>query len=694
MGDNMFVWGGKGGRGASAEAGPSAGAAFSAATHARASELDPSLYAFNVRTAAWKRIATVGSKPSSGRHSHTASLCGVRLPWTDPSEPQSQSMIIFGGVGPQPPTYGQATRNPYGAHTPSTLDGGETTAASYSYGTPAAALGRESAAAASFCRDVYSLDMETKRWTRVDGDSVSDDLVWSQGGGGDDSPSCGAAAAGEAAAEYEGAMRAVGQRMPDRDVTAVRSHTAVVYSRRLWIFGGMRQTGVSSHLDTIHLKKMKWVPLKHTSEVRPHGVMGHTAVVWGGSMWVYGGVNSNSDRVDTVYSYSFNVGAWTKKDCGGESPEARSGHAAQVFGRSMLVYGGSTGPMEYSGDCHMLNLGSLLWEKIELQCPPSLLGRRYCVLNVFPVEDAENAPSGADSGCDSPQAADGVAADASSPRNSEGRLLCRAFAMGGGGDAEHASAYNANQYHCRNDIAVLDFAGGWPHAARCDGLATSSMYAGGHEGVDTDAHAGAGHVRRPVSVQLPMRYSRFETWHIHSAFDPVTPLVSQKPDRKLTDEEVAKMSERLSIQTLQTRQKKLEELRARLCQSQKTKKLTKEEEDKAVERMYSQHVNKQKKQVADTQAKLARERRSRPRIDSTQLKVSVNRLHTQAIKHREDTMKKLTGQVMVTRPEGKKLAPDERERVNKDLYYDRVKATKAKREALLEKYLHSAASVC
>ena len=110
--------------------------------------------------------------------------------------------------------------------------------------------------------------------------------------------------------------------------------------------------------------------------------------------------------------------------------------------------------------------------------------------------------------------------------------------------------------------------------------------------------------------------------------------------------------------------------------------------------MYSQHVNKQKKQVADTQAKLARERRSRPRIDPTQLKVSVNRLHTQAIKHREDTMKKLTGQVMVTRPEGKKLAPDERERVNKDLYYDRVKATKAKREALLEKYLHSAASVC
>ena len=426
LGDNIYIFGGR-----------------SSAPSGRG-ELDPHLYAFNVATAAWKKLSTTGARPAYGRYGHTACLWHGTLPWTDPNEPQTASMIVFGGYTHSSPSVGNGVLDfqPHGVQ-----HGGMT-----------------------YCRDILCLDLETKKWSRVDGSAVVDTLLWGREMG--ITPE--GAAAGDSLSQIQ---------MPKRDVTAVKGHTSVVYGRRLWVFGGVRDGGhVSSHLDTLHLKKMKWVPLKNAADAKPHGVFGHTAVVWGGSMWVYGGQNSDNDRMAAVCSYNFSIGAWSKKDCIGDIPTPRSGHQAAAYKQHMVVFGGSTGHMEYSQECFILNLGTLMWEAVGLTFPPGNYTRRHFSLDAMVC--SEEAEDGVSSGCSSPVAAGERVAVEEVGGGGGGvvdvqALNVRLFAFGGGGDAEHPSSYNSNQYHCTNDVLVLDLPGGWQHAARCEPVSARSMVPAG-----------------------------------------------------------------------------------------------------------------------------------------------------------------------------------------------------------------------
>ena len=452
MGPNFFIWGGRGA--------------------AKSADLDPALYAFNVKSAQWKKVSCSGAKPYFGRHSHTCTLYAGDLPWREStSDDCPGTMVSVGGISHQ------LQANDYPEYSPRSMIRKE----------PQLSLNRNSTPM-TFSKDLLFIDLETKRWTRISPDTLVDPSLW------------------------------LPDRTPSREVTAVKNHTTVIYKHRLYIYGGVRESGSSSHIDCINLRRMKWVPVPRpdNNTFKPRAVQAHSSVVWNGCMWVYGGRNNDGDLVADVFAYNFSTGAWSQKPIGGDIPSARCSHACQVVSNFMIVHGGNTAPLEYSKECYILNLSSLIWSRIQLVSPPNYFGVQCHSMNVMIDTEVDH------------------------PHNmsTEGDVMrvLRGFVFGGGGDIENV-AYSLNQYQCNNDVTILDFCGGWRNANMCAPSSPSRPASGSAMEAVFESHSQTA-ASRPLSVQLPMRYARSEPWRLEYGFDPVAPTRTSLDKKKMTQEEV------------------------------------------------------------------------------------------------------------------------------------------------------------
>ena len=67
----------------------------------------------------------------------------------------------------------------------------------------------------------------------------------------------------------------------------------------------------------------------------------HTAVIYEGSMVIFGGFSTNGERSNDIYRYYFKDNKWEKVSALGlDAPEPRAGHSSLIFGDSMVIFGG------------------------------------------------------------------------------------------------------------------------------------------------------------------------------------------------------------------------------------------------------------------------------------------------------------------------------------------------------------------
>jgi hypothetical protein len=78
-----------------------------------------------------------------------------------------------------------------------------------------------------------------------------------------------------------------------------------------------------------------------------------TCVISGDNMILHGGHDGNRHLQDT-HVFDFNSSSWSALLVDGPVPSPRDSHVAVLFGRSMYLYGGSTGSA--MGDFHELKL--------------------------------------------------------------------------------------------------------------------------------------------------------------------------------------------------------------------------------------------------------------------------------------------------------------------------------------------------
>jgi hypothetical protein len=118
---------------------------------------------------------------------------------------------------------------------------------------------------------------------------------------------------------------------------ARQAHTAVAHEGAMYIFGGERSAYYYSDIWKYDFADDTWTFVAPRNSSAAIGRHDHSAVVYNGVMYVYGG-RSSAAKGD-LWAYDISEGTWTLMPASpGMAP--RFGHGAAVVGGAMYVYGG------------------------------------------------------------------------------------------------------------------------------------------------------------------------------------------------------------------------------------------------------------------------------------------------------------------------------------------------------------------
>lgn len=144
--------------------------------------------------------------------------------------------------------------------------------------------------------------------------------------------------------------------------------SAVLWQGSLYVFGGYDQHGFCCDgLHAFQFARNAWFKeLKTTGKARER--YHHTAVVYGRCMYIFGG-RSDNEALDDLLEYHFDARSWTVIATTGTPPSKRWGHSACVLGDKMFVFGGCDGQSCF-GDLHEYDFGTRRWSLVDVpHCP-------------------------------------------------------------------------------------------------------------------------------------------------------------------------------------------------------------------------------------------------------------------------------------------------------------------------------------
>ncbi|EKM52608.1 uncharacterized protein PHACADRAFT_261148 [Phanerochaete carnosa HHB-10118-sp] len=150
-----------------------------------------------------------------------------------------------------------------------------------------------------------------------------------------------------------------------------RAHTATPVEHRLVMIGGGEGPYYYNDVFVLDTIARRWSrPSFPPTMVLPPPRRAHTAVLWRGKIWVFGGGNGSmalNDLWTLEASGSANMDRmkWELVQTRGRKPTARGYHTANLVGNVMVIVGGSDG-RECFSDIWCLNLESLNWSRVNL----------------------------------------------------------------------------------------------------------------------------------------------------------------------------------------------------------------------------------------------------------------------------------------------------------------------------------------
>lgn len=149
-------------------------------------------------------------------------------------------------------------------------------------------------------------------------------------------------------------------------------HTAVLWEGTMWIFGGqISTTGTSTVLsNTIiayNIEKNEWWSVNPTSSsALPTPRKGHSAIVYNDTMLIFGGCGASSEAYNDMWVYSFESNTWAEvRTTHGQQPPPRYTHASEILDSNWYIYGGQDGSKDLS-DFHVYDLKTSSWYQVEL----------------------------------------------------------------------------------------------------------------------------------------------------------------------------------------------------------------------------------------------------------------------------------------------------------------------------------------
>ncbi|RWS05755.1 uncharacterized protein B4U79_12341 [Dinothrombium tinctorium] len=172
-------------------------------------------------------------------------------------------------------------------------------------------------------------------------------------------------------------IKTKGQQPPN-----LQEHTMIEWNNKLYVFGG--EIGVSSNGDTplwiLDLATLTWRKYVSSptnlhpgaSGMQPTGRRGHTAVLYGDAMHIYGGYQDLKGSTSELWTFDLSFEEWHLMSCSGrlaEQPSPRHSHSAIIYDNCLWIYGGMT-DLQEKGDFWKWDFGTRQWTKIKTKVNP------------------------------------------------------------------------------------------------------------------------------------------------------------------------------------------------------------------------------------------------------------------------------------------------------------------------------------
>ncbi|XP_074372501.1 uncharacterized protein LOC141713127 isoform X2 [Apium graveolens] len=152
---------------------------------------------------------------------------------------------------------------------------------------------------------------------------------------------------------------------------AREGHTAVLIGKRVFIYGGRgcSKSSNNSHeeyyndLYILNTETFAWKRAE-TSGAPPSKRDGHTCSVWKNKLIVIGGLDLDGFYQSDVHILDTDSLVWEKLNTSGQLLPPRAGHTAVVLGKNLFVFGGFWDEENVFDDVHMLDVETGFWTKV------------------------------------------------------------------------------------------------------------------------------------------------------------------------------------------------------------------------------------------------------------------------------------------------------------------------------------------
>uniref|UniRef100_A0A8D0HEE7 Uncharacterized protein n=1 Tax=Sphenodon punctatus TaxID=8508 RepID=A0A8D0HEE7_SPHPU len=168
----------------------------------------------------------------------------------------------------------------------------------------------------------------------------------------------------------------------------LEEHSMVVYQGVLYVFGGMVDSAFTQGkipLWMYDIESASWTECQRSAveveQAAPANRKGHSAVVYNGSMYIYGGYFAIKGICQEFWALHFGTSEWSPVSTASYSagPGPRHGHSAVVYGAGMYLFGGLMGLSEQK-DFWKWDFASSMWSGIRASFgPPKVVGHSTLV---------------------------------------------------------------------------------------------------------------------------------------------------------------------------------------------------------------------------------------------------------------------------------------------------------------------------
>jgi N-acetylneuraminic acid mutarotase len=139
-------------------------------------------------------------------------------------------------------------------------------------------------------------------------------------------------------------------------------HTSIVHNNTMYVFGGSDEESIFDELWAFDIDSCTWTNQTQT-ENWPSPRDNHTSILFNDCIIMFGGMD-NEGSMDELWSYNLVTKEWTKRNKG---PTKRAGHSAVVHGGAMFIYAGvnqSETDAKYLNDMWAYHLTNNKWHTV------------------------------------------------------------------------------------------------------------------------------------------------------------------------------------------------------------------------------------------------------------------------------------------------------------------------------------------